>query len=101
MILEVAEIHIVPGKQAEFEAAVERGIASVFRRDSGARRIVLQRGLEDPARYLLLIEWDRLEDHTVGFRQSPLFGEWRALVGPFFAEAPRAQHFEQAVVSEG
>jgi hypothetical protein len=48
---------------------------------------------------VLQIFWDTLEDHTVGFRQSPLFVEWRAIVGPFFAVPPVVEHFELALKS--
>ena len=97
MILEVADIRIAPGKQTEFDEAIERAIASVLRHAKGFRSIEVQRGLESPERYLLLIAWDTLEDHTVGFRQSDLFVAWRAIIGPFFAEPARVEHFSRVV----
>lgn len=100
MVLEVAEFRIVLGRQTEFEAAFAHAVASVMRRAAGAGRVALQRCIETPGRYLLFIEWDTLEAHTVGFRQSALFAEWRAIIGPFFAEPPRVEHFEQAMASE-
>ena len=51
------------------------------------------KGVESPERYLLMIFWDTLEDHTVGFRSGPLFAQWRAIVGPFFAAPPVVEHF--------
>ena len=54
----------------------------------------LKRSIETPGRYLLMIYWDTLEDHTVGFRGSDLFSQWRAIVGPFFAQPPVVEHLE-------
>ena len=56
--------------------------------------------METPERYVLQIFWATLEDHTVGFRQSPAFTEWRAIVGPFFAAAPHVEHFELVAQSD-
>lgn len=97
MILEHADIRIHPGQQAEFEAAIERGLRTVIARAQGLRHFEVRKGIESPQRYLLLIHWDTLEAHTVGFRQSPLFAEWRAIVGPFFAQPPVVEHFELVV----
>jgi heme-degrading monooxygenase HmoA len=97
MILEVADIRIPPGKQAEFDAAIERGLRTVVGRAQGVRGFQVHKGIESPERYVLLIQWETLEAHTVGFRQSPLFAEWRALVGPFFAQPPVVEHFELVV----
>jgi heme-degrading monooxygenase HmoA len=99
MILEVADIRIAPGKQAEFEAAIEKGLRTVASRAEGMRGFRVQKGIESPERYVLMIEWDTLEAHTVGFRQGPLFAEWRAIVGPFFAQPPVVEHFTQVVGS--
>jgi heme-degrading monooxygenase HmoA len=96
MILEVADIRIPPGQQAAFEEALHRGVGTVISQAQGFVRYQVQRGIESPERYLLLIEWETLEDHTVHFRAGPLFPAWRAIVGPFFAEPPRVEHFEAA-----
>jgi heme-degrading monooxygenase HmoA len=95
MILEVAEIQIVPGQQAAFEAAIQQGIASVISQARGFVCAEVQHGIESPERYLLLIQWQTLEDHTEHFRGGPLFPQWRAIVGPFFAVPPRVEHFER------
>ncbi len=94
MILELADIRIQPGQQAAFEEAIARGLSTVAVRAKGYRGAKVNRGVENPERYLLQIFWDTLEDHTVGFRTSPLFAEWRAIVGPFFAAPPQVEHFE-------
>ena len=93
MILEIADIRIHAGQNATFEAAVERGAKTVVSRAKGYRRHEVHQGIESPERYVLMIWWDTLEDHTVGFRQGPLFAEWRAIVGPFFASPPSVEHF--------
>jgi heme-degrading monooxygenase HmoA len=94
MILEIADFRIEPGKQAEFEAALQRGLDTVANRAQGFRGYKINRGVESPERYVLMIYWDTLEDHTVRFRGGPLFAEWRAIVGPYFAQPPVVEHFE-------
>jgi heme-degrading monooxygenase HmoA len=93
MVLEIADIHIPPGRNAEFEEAITRGVRTVVAKAAGMRSFQVHKGIESPERYVLLIEWDTLEAHTVGFRESPLFAEWRAIVGPFFAKPPVVEHF--------
>jgi heme-degrading monooxygenase HmoA len=94
VILEVADIRIQPGQQAAFEAAILRGVNTVIARAPGMKGWKVNRGVESPERYLLMVFWDTLEDHTVHFRGGPLFAEWRAIVGPFFAAPPVVEHFE-------
>jgi len=93
MILELADFRIAPGRQAEFEEAVQRGINTVVKRAQGFKGAKVNRSIESPERYILQIFWDTLEDHTVHFRGGPLFTEWRAIVGPFFAAPPTVEHF--------
>ena len=100
MILEVADIRIAPGKQAEFEAAIERGLRTVIAQAQGMRGFQVHRGIESPERFVLQIQWDTLEAHTVGFRESPLFAQWREIVGPFFAQPPVVEHFSLVVESQ-
>lgn len=93
MILEVADIRIQPGQQAAFEAAIRRGAQTVIGQAKGYLGHTVHHGIEAPERYLLQIRWATLENHTVDFRQSPAFAEWRAVVGPFFATPPVVEHF--------
>lgn len=93
MILEIADIRIHPGKQAEFDAAIQRGIAAVITQAKGFQGYKVNKCIETPERYVLMIFWDTLENHTVDFRQSPAFAEWRSIVGPYFAAAPTVEHF--------
>jgi heme-degrading monooxygenase HmoA len=82
MILEVADITIPPGRNAEFDEAIVRGIQTVISHAEGFRGWKVNRGIESPERYLLMIFWDTLEDHTVRFRG-----------GPLFAQPPVVEHF--------
>ena len=93
MILEVADLRITPGQQDAFEEAIVRGITNVIAQSKGFCGWKVNHSIESPERYLLMIFWDTLEDHMVGFRQGPLFPQWRAVVGPFFAQPPQVEHF--------
>ncbi len=94
MILELADFSIQPGQNADFEEAIERGLKTVIAHAQGFEGFKVNRGIENPQRYILQIFWTTLEDHTVGFRGSPAFAEWRAIVGPFFASPPVVEHFD-------
>lgn len=93
MILEVADIRIAPGQQAAFDEAIQRGLDTVLSKCQGFRGYKVNKGIESLERYLLMVFWDTLENHTVDFRQSPAFAQWRAIVGPFFAAPPQVEHF--------
>ena len=93
MILEIADIRIQPGQQAAFDEAIQRGITAVISRARGMKGWKVNRSIESPERYVLMIFWETLEDHTVHFRGGPLFAEWRTIVGPFFAAPPVVEHF--------
>jgi len=93
MILELADIRIQPGQQAAFDEAIVRGVTSVIAKAQGFRGWKVEKGIESPERYVLMIFWETLEDHTVHFRGGPLFAQWRAIVGPFFAQPPVVEHF--------
>jgi heme-degrading monooxygenase HmoA len=100
MILEIADIRIAPGKQAEFDEAIQRGVATVASKATGFRGYKVNRGVESPERYILMIYWDTLENHTVDFREGPLFPQWRAIVGPYFAAPPVVEHFTLVAKSD-
>ena len=100
MILELADIRIRPGQNAAFEAAIAQAAGTIISKAKGFQRFTINKGIESPERYVLQIFWDTLEDHTVGFRQSELFTQWRGLVGPFFAAPPVVEHFELVTQSD-
>ena len=93
MILEIADIRIQPGQNAAFEQALQHALANVISQATGMQGWKLNRGVESSDRYILQIFWGTLEDHTVGFREGPLFSQWRAIIGPFFAQPPSVEHF--------
>jgi heme-degrading monooxygenase HmoA len=93
MILELADIRIQPGQQAAFDEAIQRAISTVVSKAKGFQGFKVNKGIESPERYILQIFWATLENHTVDFRGSPAFTEWRAIVGPFFAAPPVVEHF--------
>jgi heme-degrading monooxygenase HmoA len=94
MILELADIRIQPGQQTAFDKAIQEGLNTVIAKAKGFEGFKVNRGVESPERYILQIFWTTLEDHTVGFRESPAFAQWRAIVGPYFAQPPVVEHFE-------
>jgi heme-degrading monooxygenase HmoA len=93
MILELATIDIKKGTNAEFEQNLEKA-QFVICKSKGYIGHQFQKCMEQENRYVLLIRWQTLEDHTKGFRGSELFKEWRALIGPFFESSPVVQHYE-------
>ncbi|NVO08040.1 MAG: antibiotic biosynthesis monooxygenase [Rhodoferax sp.] len=100
MILELADIRIHPGQNAAFEEAIARGLREVIAHAKGFQGFKVNKGIESTERYVLQIFWDTLENHTVDFRGSELFTQWRGIVGPFFAAAPVVEHFDLVVKSD-
>jgi len=99
MILEIADIRIQPGKHVEFAAALQHALATVASQAKGMLGFSVHHGIESPDRFVLQIRWATLEDHTVGFRNGPLFAQWRAIIGPFFAGPPQVEHYNLVVQS--
>ena len=93
MIHEIAFIDVAPEKHAAFEAAVQRAVAEVLSKAEGFVGFTLTKGVEQENAYTLLIQWETLEDHTVGFREGELFPQWRAIIGEYFAAPPRVDHW--------
>ncbi len=91
-VLEHALLPVAPGRAAEFEAAVVRARPLILA-SPGCRWLSITRCVERADTYLLLVAWDSLEAHTEGFRGSPAFAEWRALLHHFYDPAPVVEHF--------
>ena len=91
--METAQLRIADGREEAFEQALETAKA-VLAQAPGFRAIHVHRGIERPDTFLLAIGWDTLEDHTVGFRESPLFAQWRGIISEFFAEPPQVEHWQ-------
>jgi len=92
MVLEVALIDITPGEEDAFAAAY-RQAHSVLAGTPGCRTIRMTRGIESPSRFVLLVEWDSVDAHLDNFRATERFGQWRGLIGPYFAAPPVVEHF--------
>ena len=98
MVLEVAILDVRPGMEQDFEKAFEiaQGIISEM---PGYVSHELQHCIETASRYILLVNWDTLEDHTVGFRGSPQYQEWRSLLHHYYDPFPEVQHYESVFSS--
>jgi heme-degrading monooxygenase HmoA len=96
MVHEIAVIEIKPGMEQAFEEGVAKA-APLFRRAKGCRSMEVRRSVENPSRYHLVVGWDTVEDHMVGFRESADFQTWRDLVSHSFARPPEVEHTEIAV----
>ena len=92
-MLEVAILDVVPGKEAEFEIAFRTASAIISSMD-GYISHQLQRCVENKSRYILLVNWKSLEAHTVGFRTSPRYHEWKKLLHHFYNPFPAVEHYE-------
>ncbi len=92
MILEAAPLQVRPGQEAAFEAAF-REAQRILAAMPGYRSHELQRCIERPSEYLLLVRWDSLEAHEVGFRQSPQYQDWKRLLHHFYDPFPRVSHY--------
>ena len=96
MILEHAPITVRPGQELEFEAAFAQA-RPIISAATGFRKVSLSRCIERPGSYLLLVEWERLEDHVEGFRGSPQFENWKQLLHHFYDPPQTVEHFEEVV----
>jgi heme-degrading monooxygenase HmoA len=99
MILEHALLDVVPGREAAFERAFAEASA-IIARQRGYRGHRLERCLEAPSRYLLLVAWETLEDHVEGFRGGPDYPAWKALLHDFYDPFPEVGHFETVLRRE-
>ena len=91
MVLEIALIDVTPGSEPAFAEAYAQA-KELVGGTPGCRSMRMTRGVETPTRFVLLVEWDSVEDHQV-FRDSDRFPRWRALVGPHFAAPPQVEHY--------
>lgn len=93
MILEVAILDVKPGQEQAFEQAFARA-QQVISAMKGYVSHQLQKSMETPARYILLVNWETLEAHTVGFRESAQYQEWKALLHHFYEPFPEVEHYQ-------
>jgi heme-degrading monooxygenase HmoA len=92
MVLEVALIDVLAGREDEFAAAYREG-HPLLATTPGCRSVRMTRGVESASRFVLLVEWDSVDAHLDNFRATDRFTRWRALLGPFFDGPPRVEHF--------
>jgi heme-degrading monooxygenase HmoA len=92
MILEQAVLPVRPGAEVEFEAAFAEA-TPLIAASPGFLGLTLSRCLERPSAYLLLVRWERVEDHTEGFRRSPAYQQWREMLHHFYDPAPVVEHY--------
>ncbi len=100
MILEVAILNVRPGQEHAFEVAM-REARPLIAATPGFERIEVRRCIEQPSRYLLLVNWQTLESHTVGFRQSDRYQEWRKRLHHFYDPFPVVEHYQDGVAFTG
>lgn len=93
MVTELAFLDVLPGRGAEFEAAFDDA-KQIISSMTGFKSLDLQRCIENPSRYVLLVVWERLEDHTERFRGSLEYEEWRRLLHHFYEPFPVVEHFQ-------
>lgn len=98
-VLEAAYLQVVPGYEANFETAFKKA-SKIIASMKGYVSHELHKCIETPARYLLLVRWETLEDHTVGFRESDEYQEWKALLHHFYHPFPLVEHFHQISLGE-
>jgi heme-degrading monooxygenase HmoA len=97
MILESAMLHVRPGQSAAFETALAQALPLIAA-GKGFKGIEVRPCIEAPGRYLLLVWWETLEDHTQGFRGSDRYPRWKALLHHFYDPFPTVEHFAASVV---
>jgi heme-degrading monooxygenase HmoA len=94
MILEVAILTVIDEQTEEFEASF-REASKIIASMNGYIKHELQRCIEKENQYILLVQWQRLEDHTVGFRGSEQYQEWKKRLHHFYDPFPTVEHYEQ------
>jgi heme-degrading monooxygenase HmoA len=94
LIVEAVLLQVKEGMEAEYEEAF-RGASKIISSIKGYISHELQRCMEVKGKYLLLVKWETLEDHTVGFRQSNEYQEWKKQLHHFYDPFPTVEHFEK------
>jgi heme-degrading monooxygenase HmoA len=94
MIVEIADFRVKPDDVAAFGEAIQRAAQLTLSKAEGYLSHTIVRSHETAGRFVLTVHWTHLEAHTVGFRGSSAFAEWRAIIGPFFLQPPHVEHFD-------
>ncbi len=99
MILEVAILNVIQGREKQFEEDFKiagKYISSI----NGYVQHSLKKCIEQESKYILLVSWEKIEDHTIGFRQSKQYLEWKNLLHNYYDPFPTVEHFETIIDSE-
>ena len=99
MVLEVAVLNVIPGEEVAFEAAMTTA-RPLIATTPGFEGIEVRRCMETRNRYLLLVRWETLEDHTIGFRHSDRYERWRELLHPFYEPFPLVEHYGETLFAK-
>lgn len=99
MILEVAVLDVIPGQEEDFEATFAEAQA-IISSMHGYISHQLQRCIEKPSRYVLLVDWETLEDHTKGWKGSAQYQEWKTLLHRYYDPFPRVEHYQKVEFPE-
>ncbi|MCC3371760.1 antibiotic biosynthesis monooxygenase [Cohnella sp. REN36] len=100
MILEVAILNVKPGMSSDFESSFRKA-SKIISSMRGYIRHELNKCVEKKDQYILLVQWETLKDHTVGFRGSPQYQEWKALLHHFYDPFPEVDHYINIRLDEG
>jgi heme-degrading monooxygenase HmoA len=98
VVLEHARLQVRPGLQERFEEAFQQA-REFIEISPGFRGLTLSRCVEEPGVYLLLVRWDSIEDHEQGFRRSPGYRQWKALLHHFYDPFPVVEHYQTVASS--
>lgn len=99
MIIEHVHLQIKPEQSQAFEAAFQQAKAFIYPM-SGLNAVQVIKNIQDSHRYILLVFWDKLEDHTEGFRQSAEYQQWKALLHPFYDPMPQVEYYQPCMLLE-
>jgi heme-degrading monooxygenase HmoA len=98
MILEIAFVEVEPAFHSDFEIAIKRAVSEVLSTSPGFIDFIMHKGIEQPNSYTFHIHWETLEHHTIGFRESELFKQWRAIIGEYLAKPPIVEHWNDVSI---
>lgn len=94
MVTEIALFDLKPGKESKFEAGIRMAMP-LFKRAKGLKEFRIHRSIEKPSRYRLMIKWETVENHTIDFRGSEDYQEFRRLVSDCYAAPPEVEHVQE------
>ena len=97
MVIERVDIAVISGRESEFESTMTRGCA-LLAGAAGCTAVSLLRCIERPSRFALHLEWNSIADHQA-FTKTPEFQAFKDLAGPFFAERPAMDYFQQVLAA--